>query len=447
MTNPTPGDTADTVTRRSGLPDPGEVPRGHRFEGLEAAERALVAVRWAAVLFSVYLIETYGGPAPGWVRPVGFGLVAGLVVTNAAAMLSLRRMRTLRGVVRLAWATLVIDTLVVAGFVWMYTFDEGSVHFLLYFVLPAEAALKFRLAGAMGMWTAIAGIYGARQAWAAATYGFEINISSMVFRMGILLIVAVILGLFAEQLSRRTEELSETLEQLRREERWRSALINMLAHDFRAPVGTAMATMGIIDDQLDELTPQDVRRLVAAAIRQSRRGLALADDILTLARARQDHLEVQREDVEVTPILRRAVDGISHDDGWVEIDAPADLRATVDPARVEQIVANLLTNARKYGRPPVVLTARPLDHAGLELRVSDVGDGVAPELQDSLFTEFSGGPRRDSVGLGLWLVHVLASAHGGHATYATVVQRPTFTVTLPGPSQAAADAGDAGDAG
>lgn len=425
----------DAAARRPGLPGAGEASRGQRFTELVAAEHALVTVRWAAVLFGVYLIVTYGGPAPPWVEPVGFGLVAGLIVTNTVAMLTLRRLRTVRGAVLLAFTTLVVDTLVVGGFVWMYTFDEGSVHFLLYFVLPAEAALKFRLAGALWMWTAIAGLYAARQAWAAATYDFQFNVSSIVFRLGFLLIVTVILGLFAEQLARRTKQLSETLEQLRREERWRTALINMLAHDFRAPVGTALATMQVINDQLDDLDDEHVRQLVATAMRQNRRGLALAEDILTLARARQDHLDVQREDVAVTPILRRAVDGISRDDSWLDIDAPDDLHATVDPARVEQIVANLLTNARKYGRPPIVLTARPLDRAGVELRVSDAGDGIAPEHQESLFTQFSGGPRRDSVGLGLWLVDVLATAHGGQATYATLEERPTFTVTLPGPSR------------
>lgn len=435
MTEPTRRDTAGTVTQQPRVPDTGGQARGHRFEDLVAAEQALVTVRWIGVLFTIYLVASYGGPAPAWVPTVGFAITAALALTNAVAALALRRARRLRDVVRLASATLVVDTLVVSGFVWIYTFDEASVHFLLFFVLPAEAALKFRLIGALGMWTAIAAIYAARQTWAAATYGFQLSVPSIVFRMGILLIVAAILGLFAQRLSRRSAELSETLDRLRREEHWRTALINMLAHDFRSPVGTAISSLEMVDHQLDVLPTEDVRRLLAAALRQSRRGLALADDLLTMARVRQDHLELQRQDVEVTPLLLRVADGISDDQEWVRIDAPADLHATVDPARVEQIVSNLLSNARKHGEPPVVLAAQPLGDTGVELQVSDAGEGVAPEHRDSLFTQFAGGPRHDSVGLGLWLVNVLATAHGGDVAYATVEDRPTFTVTLPGPPQ------------
>ena len=438
VTEPTRRDAAGTVARQPRGRDTGVASAGHRFEDLLAAEQVLVTVRWAAVLFGVYLVASYGGPAPQWVPTAGFTLAAVLALTNTVAVLVARRVRTLRDIVRLAFATLVMDTLVVSGFVWVYTFDEGSVHFLLFFVLPATAALKFRLVGALGMWAAIAVIYAARQTWATATYGFQLSVPSIVFRMGILLIVAGILGLFAQRLSHRAQELSETLARLRREERWQTALINMLAHDFRSPMGTAISSLETVDHQLDVLPTEDVRRLIAAALRQSRRGLALAENLLTMARARADHLELQREDVEVPQLLRRATDGISDHEGWVRIDAPAELHTTVDPARAEQIVTNLLSNARKHGKPPVVLTARPLNDAGVQLHVSDAGDGVAPEHRDSLFTQFAGGPRQDSVGLGLWLVDLLAAAHGGRASYAIVEEQPTFTVTLPGPAQAPA---------
>ena len=421
--------------------DAGASSDARRFEELLSAEQILVNVRWAAVAFTVFLVATYGGPAPAWVAPVGFSLAAALALGSAATTLALRRIETLRGVVRLAWATLVLDTLLVAGFVWLYTFDEASVHFLLFFVLPAEAALKFQLPGALGMWTSIGAIYAARQAWATATYGFQFSVPSIVYRLGILLIVTVILGMFAQRLTRRTAELSETNDRLRREERWRTALIDMLAHDFRAPVGTAISSLEMIDHQLEAMPPEGIRRLLAAALRQSRRGLALADDLLTMARVRQDHLELQRQETDVAPLLHRIADGISDYDGWVRIDAPAGLRATLDPARLEQVVTNLLSNARRYGRPPVVVRARPLGDAGLELHVSDAGDGVPAEDRGSLFTPFAGGPRQDSIGLGLWLVDVLATAHGGGATYDDVEGRPTFTVTLPEPSATASDDG------
>lgn len=114
------------------------------------------------------------------------------------------------------------------------------------------------------------------------------------------------------------------------------------------------------------------------------------------------------------------------------IDVAPGLRPVVDPLRLEQIVSNLLSNARRHGRSPVDLSARPFGDGGVEVRVSDGGDGVPDRYQDSLFTQFASGPRSDSVGLGLWLVAVLAEMHGGGARYETVDGRPTFVVTLSG---------------
>lgn len=137
----------------------------------------------------------------------------------------------------------------------------------------------------------------------------------------------------------------------------------------------------------------------------------------------------------MAPALQRVVRRLGEDDTWVVVDVPDDLHAVVDPARFEQVATNLLSNARKHGKPPVAVSAQPLGGDGVELHVSDAGDGVPPEYQAGLFTQFSSGPRKDSVGLGLWLVDVLAAAHGGRAVYATVARRPTFTVTMPGPSE------------
>lgn len=432
-----------TRWRRSGepsvtstaAPGPGTTVSGGRFEELVSAERVLVVARWVGVVFGLVEVATYGAlPYPAGARELALGLVGVLAITNVAAGVAVRRVATVRGAGGLAAATLAVDTLVVAGLVWSYAFDGSSVHFLLFFVLPAEAALKFRLSGAMAVWGVLTAAYAARQAWAADRYGFDFSAPSIVFRMGMLFIVSLIVGLFARKVWRRTNELAQALERLEQEERWRTALIDMLAHDFRGPVGNATSAMLLVEERLPDTSAPDVRRLVEAAVRQNRRGLALADEILTLARARQDRLELNREVVDLAPMLERLAGDLDPGPAWVTFDVAPDLRPVVDPLRLEQIVSNLLSNARRHGRSPVELAARPHGGAGVEVRVSDGGDGVPDVYQDSLFTQFAGGPRSDSVGLGLWLVAVLAETHGGGARYETVDGRPTFIVTLPGPA-------------
>jgi signal transduction histidine kinase len=409
-----------------------------RIEELRSSERALIAVRWIAVVFAGVQVQTYGAmPYPAGMRELALGLVAGLAATNVAAMIAVRRPLGHRSTVVLATATLVADVAVVGGLVWVYAFDNGSAHYLMLFVLPAEAALKFRLAGAVTLWAVMTALYATREAWGVAEYGFAISIPSISYRMGILLIVSLIVGLFAKRLGQRTDELAGALDELEREEQWRSTLIDMLAHDVRSPVGAAMSAAQSIRDRAEELSPDEVRTLLGIAIRQNRRAMALADDLLAMARARHGRLELTRQLVEITPLLERVVGWLGSDDSWLTIDSPSDLHAFVDPARLEQIATNLLSNARKHGRPPVVIEARPWMEQGVQIRVSDTGEGVPESAQDILFTAFTSGPRTDSVGLGLWLVALLAEAHGGHASYTTVDGMPTFVVQLPGADSAA----------
>lgn len=408
-------------------------PTPRRAEQLADAERTLIAVRWFGVLFAVLQVQVYDAmPYPPGVKEAGFALAGVLATTNVAAALAVRRARANRSMLALSVATLVADGAVLVGFVWLYTFDNQSSMFLLLFILPAEAALKFQLAGALGLWGAVTATYVARELWGAARYGFEFSGPSISYRMGILLMVSLIVGFFARGLRRRTDQLAGALDHLEREERWRSALIDMLAHDFRSPVGSATSGLLVVARRLDDLPQEKVREMVEAAVRQNRRGLALADDILTMARAGHGRLELDRQDVEVRPLLDRVVAWLGMPDSEVVIESPDELRAFVDPARLEQVVTNLLSNARKHGRPPVTVTSSALPDRGIEVRVADSGDGVPDEQHADLFSQFSSGPRADSVGLGLWLVAMLAEAHGGGARYVTSDDRPTFVVRLPG---------------
>lgn len=291
--------------------------------------------------------------------------------------------------------------------------------------------MKFRLAGALGLWAAVTVTYAAREAWAAARYGFDLSLPSISYRMGILLMVSLMFGLFARRLGQRSDELAVALDEVGREERWRSALIDMLAHDFRSPVGSATSGLQLVSLRMDDLPNEQLRSMVDAAVRQNRRALALADDILTLASAGHGRLELSRQDVEIPPLLAGVVEALGMDDD-VTVESRPDLRGFVDSARTEQIVSNLLSNSEKHGGPPMTVTASPLPDGGVELRVADSGDGVPEEQQADLFGQFSSGPRADSVGLGLWLVSTLAAAHGGEASYLSNDGQPTVMVRLPG---------------
>jgi signal transduction histidine kinase len=98
---------------------------------------------------------------------------------------------------------------------------------------------------------------------------------------------------------------------------------------------------------------------------------------------------------------------------------------------VEQMLVNLVTNALRHGEPPVVIAARTEGNV-VRISVRDHGAGVPVEDQPFLFERLRPVERHpDSVGLGLWIVKLLAEAHGGSVSYQTLDAGAEFTIELP----------------
>ncbi|MBW3620946.1 MAG: hypothetical protein KY461_11925, partial [Actinobacteria bacterium] len=293
-------------------------------------ESSMCVARWFGVLFAVFQVTVFTfADAPGHTRPVGYALAGLLAVTNLAVRSALRRVDTLERARRLAWSTLLLDAAGVSGFVWLYSFDPTSSLYLLLFILPAEAALKFQASGAIVAWGACTTTYVLRELWASGIYGAEPEVTSITFRMGVLLIVSLLIAVFARKLADRSAELADALAELEGQERWRQALIDMLAHDLRSPVATATSTLLLIRDRIEHLSPDDVRGLTTAAVAQNQRALRLTEDLLDLARSQQGRLEMQLEDVAIGPLLQRVLATVPL--------APADVRVVIDDGLVASV--------------------------------------------------------------------------------------------------------------
>jgi two-component system, OmpR family, sensor kinase len=105
-----------------------------------------------------------------------------------------------------------------------------------------------------------------------------------------------------------------------------------------------------------------------------------------------------------------------------------------DGARLHQVLANLLANARTHTPPGTEVTVglRPQG----QLTVTDNGPGIPADLQPHIFQRFARGDSSrsrtaGSTGLGLSIVDAVVAAHGGTVTVTSVPGRTTFTVTLP----------------
>jgi two-component system sensor histidine kinase MtrB len=185
-------------------------------------------------------------------------------------------------------------------------------------------------------------------------------------------------------------------------------------------------------DRLDEGQRAAVRD---ALIKQTDRMARLVEQLLDLSRLDADAIDIVPEQVQVRDQVVEIVRTVAPDPQAVEVEVPADAVATVDRNVLERVIGNLITNAFRYGAPPVTVSAERTDHH-LRVSVQDRGRGVAPEFIPDLFERFSRseGSRASATGtgLGLAIARSYARAHGGDLVYEDAVPSgAVFRLVLP----------------
>ncbi|MEO3811713.1 HAMP domain-containing sensor histidine kinase [Sphaerisporangium sp. B11E5] len=176
-----------------------------------------------------------------------------------------------------------------------------------------------------------------------------------------------------------------------------------------------------------EETPQVMRRIEDEAARMTR----LVSELLELARLDKG-APLAMAPVDLTTLAAEVVDDFTalNPAHPVTLDAPAELIAVVDEARIRQVLVNLLANVRAHTPPGTTTTVRVTPPATLE--VTDTGPGMPPEIAALAFDRFHHHAESDGTGLGLSIVQAIAIAHGGQATLRSLpTQGTTIQVTLP----------------
>ena len=252
-------------------------------------------------------------------------------------------------------------------------------------------------------------------------------------------------GMDLSETRRLTAELEVRANELALADRRKDEFLAMLAHELRnplAPLSTALQLLRSGGTSND--------RVLATAERQTRQLARLVDDLLDASRITQGKIALRPEPVLLDDVVTRALEtarpAIDARGHVFELSLPAEpIRLEADPARLAQVVANLLDNAAKYTPPggSIWLTA-VRDRDGIVLTVRDTGAGLAPELLPSLFDLFVQGDRSlarsgGGLGIGLTIVRRLVELHGGRveARSAGVGRGSEFVVHLPAPPPAA----------
>jgi signal transduction histidine kinase len=224
------------------------------------------------------------------------------------------------------------------------------------------------------------------------------------------------------ELSRHERDLAVAKQTLERQCHLRELFIATLAHDLKGPLNAILLTEATLRHHASAAQTIDHERHTERVERNAKRMLRLIDSLLLAARLDCVDSPIPPESFEslrIDEIARKVVDDLAPlaDDAHVSIAVSATdpVRARGSACWLEQVVANLLTNAIRHSPPGTrVVVTIALQYQEAVCKVADQGPGVPPDDRERIFERFvQRGGRRGSIGLGLYICQKIVGLHGG----------------------------------
>jgi PAS domain S-box-containing protein len=244
-----------------------------------------------------------------------------------------------------------------------------------------------------------------------------------------------------KRVEERTKELHKAIES-------RDEFLSIASHELRTPLTVLKLQHQLFERQVtrakDGLIPVDKAVEVSEmTIRQVNQLLRLVEDMLDVSRISTGRLKVHPEPGNMSDLVAAVYEsfkaqfqasGIQAD-----LNIEENLTANFDGQRMEQVIANLISNALKYGGgTPIEVTARKKG-SFVEVAVSDKGKGIREEDQRRIFERFERAVNANEVsglGLGLFISRQIADAHGGTiAVESQPFKGSKFIVRIPATNQ------------
>lgn len=231
-------------------------------------------------------------------------------------------------------------------------------------------------------------------------------------------------------------DMTEHVENLRRMEEMaegRLRLIASVSHEVRTPLTSVLGFAEMLrSPELSQEERQEALEHIASSAAEMAH---VVEDLLVGARAELGELKLAAVAVDLRAQVNQVLETLRV--SFPVEETPAGVRARGDPARVRQILRNLLTNAQRYGGSDVRIHITQAGGRAV-LAVSDDGPPLTEEQRKRIFEPFyTAHPQRtrtEPVGLGLYLSRELARKMGGDLTYRHTAGRAYFELTLPSSS-------------
>jgi len=222
--------------------------------------------------------------------------------------------------------------------------------------------------------------------------------------------------------------LIEDITESQKTERMKNEFISTVSHELRTPLTSISGALSLIVGGVLGEVPEGMREMLEIAVSNSQRLGLLVDDLLYLNKLLDAKLEVHLEPVELIPLLEANVAEMT---GYAEGRGVKIVRKgeqsvgiTADPARLTQVITNLLSNACKHSAPgqTVTLQHEVLPCGGVVVSVIDQGSGIPKDFRPRVFQRFAQADSSDSrslggTGLGLAICKELVESMNGIIGY------------------------------
>ncbi len=243
--------------------------------------------------------------------------------------------------------------------------------------------------------------------------------------MGLAAVVAV------SMVRRQRQVRSEQLSSLTRQNQMKDEFIASVSHELRTPLTSIVGFLDVLRDSEGDFSEQK-SELIEIAAQEALDLSYLVEDLLVIARVGAGGLSVASVPVSLRGQTAQVLESVM-DVGEVSL-VGGDVVAIADPARVRQILRNLLINCRRYGGNQVVIEMAR-EGSDASLTVIDDGPGVAVGDRERIFEAYQRAHRSrgvtDSVGLGLAVSRHLARLMGGDLRYVARPHGAAFELVLP----------------
>ena len=219
---------------------------------------------------------------------------------------------------------------------------------------------------------------------------------------------------------RAEAEANDARKQAEEAGRTKDQFLAMLGHELRNPLGALVSAVKVLESV--NIPADQASRIREIMARQSRHLVRLVDDLLDIGRLTTGTITLNRRSMDIGECARDYVATLRLNEEYAARNISLETTAVWingDPDRIEQILANLVSNALKHTRRDgrILLIIRPEGDRAI-VRVEDDGDGMSADLLPHVFDLFAQGDqesdrRRGGLGIGLTLVRRLVELHGG----------------------------------